>query len=71
VVIYCVTTGPVSKSRHKGVMIDAVCTSTQGPCNLKVNGIFEGTALFGLLRVSVNVWSYALLISMRTCWWVI
>ena len=35
-----------TESRHKGFMIDAVCTSTQGPRNLKVNGILEGIALF-------------------------
>lgn len=39
------TTGLASESRHKGFMIDALY-STQGPCNLKVNVILEGTALF-------------------------
>ena len=27
-------------------MMDAVCTATEGPCNLKVNDILEGNALF-------------------------
>jgi hypothetical protein len=39
--------------------------SRQGPCNLKVNGILEGTALFDPVRA--DVWRYALVISMRVC----
>jgi hypothetical protein len=40
---------PVPESRHEGFMIDAVCTTIQGPCNINLNATSEGAGGYGTI----------------------